>query len=121
MRLFDRRAARWSDDPVHEKVTTSAPVLKLRGDLLHESAEDLDRYLEKQNRYTSLQAQQLHAAGRGAGALQLVLAPLVRFVKFYFLRLGFLDGVPGLVHVAIGCMNSFNKYAKLIALKRSSR
>jgi hypothetical protein len=121
VRLFDRRAARWSDDTVHEKVTTSAPALRLRGDLLHESAEDLERYLEKQNRYTSLQAQQLHAEGRNAGVLQLVLAPLVRFVKFYFLRLGFLDGVPGLVHVAIGCMNSFNKYAKVIALKRGSR
>lgn len=118
VRLFDRRAARWSDDTVHEKVATSAPALRLRGDLLHESAEDLERYLEKQNRYTSLQAQQLHAEGRSAGVLQLVLAPLVRFVKFYFLRLGFLDGVPGLVHVSIGCMNSFNKYAKLIALKR---
>jgi len=118
VRLFDRRVARWSDDPVHEKVTTSTPALRLRGDLLHESAEDLERYLEKQNRYTSLQAQQLHAEGRSAGVLQLVLAPLVRFVKFYFLRLGFLDGAPGLVHVSIGCMNSFNKYAKLIALKR---
>ena len=96
-------------------------MLRLRGDLLHESAEDLERYLEKQNRYTSLQAKQLHAEGRSAGALRLVLAPLARFVKFYFLRLGFLDGVPGLVHVSIGCMNSFNKYAKLIALKRGSQ
>ncbi len=121
VRLFHRRAARWSDDTVHEKVIASAPVLRLRGDLLHESAEDLERYLEKQNRYTSLQAKQLHAEGRSAGALRLVLAPLARFVKFYFLRLGFLDGVPGLVHVSIGCMNSFNKYAKLIALKRGSQ
>jgi len=40
----------------------------------------------------------------------------VRFIKFYFLRLGFLDGVPGLVHISIGCMNSFMKYAKLAEL-----
>jgi hypothetical protein len=119
VRLFDRRQARWSDDSVHEKVTTSAPPGRLTGDLLHESAEDLEHYLEKQNRYTSLQAAALHAQGRTAGVLQLVLAPLVRFVKFYLLRLGFLDGVPGLVHVGIGCMNTFNKYAKLIALRRN--
>ena len=35
-----------------------------------------------------------------------------------WLRLGFLDGVPGLVHVCIGCMNSFTKYARLISLRR---
>src|SRR5467141_2176206 len=94
--------------------------LKHRGDLLHDSAETLEKYLDKQNRYTSLQAESLRAAGRRANALQLVLSPLLRFIKFYLLRLGFLDGVPGLVHVTIGCMNSFNKYAKLKALERAS-
>lgn len=118
VRLFDRRQAHWSDDPVHEKVIAAAPAHRLSGDLLHESAQTLEAYLEKQNRYTSLQASQLHAEGRAAGAWHLVLAPVARFIKFYFLRLGFLDGMPGLVHVCIGCMNSFNKYAKLIALRR---
>jgi glycosyltransferase involved in cell wall biosynthesis len=120
VRLFDRRQARWSDDPVHEKVMTAAPVQRLPGDLLHESADTLERYLEKQNRYTSLQAARFHAEGRSAGAWRLVLAPVARFIKFYILRLGFLDGVPGLVHVCIGCMNSFNRYAKLIALQRTA-
>jgi hypothetical protein len=119
VRLFDRRAARWSDDPVHEKVVTAEPATKLAGDLLHDSAETLARYLEKQNRYTTLQAERLRSEGKHAGALNLVLSPLARFFKFYFLRLGFLDGVPGLVHVAIGCMNSFSKYAKLIELQSS--
>jgi glycosyltransferase involved in cell wall biosynthesis len=120
-RLFHRAHARWSDDPVHESVVTDAPVLRLSGDLLHESAETLEKYLDKQNRYTSLQAESLRAAGRHANALHLLLSPLLRFFKYYVLRLGFLDGVPGLVHVAIGCMNSFNKYAKLIALERAAR
>ena len=119
VRLFDRRRARWSDDTVHEKVITAAPVQRLAGDLLHESAESLALYLEKQNRYTSLQARQMHAAGRRVSARHLTLAPLARFIKLYFLRLGFLDGVPGLVHVCIGCMNSFNKYAKLMELQRT--
>jgi len=45
----------------------------------------------------------------------------VRFVKFYVFRLGFLDGVAGLVHILIGCQNSFVKYAKLIAMRRAAR
>ena len=120
VRLFHRGHARWGREPVHEKIATRSPVLRLRGDLLHDSAETLEKYLDKQNRYTSLQAESLRAMGRRANALQLVLSPLLRFIKFYLLRLGFLDGVPGLVHVTIGCMNSFNKYAKLKALERAS-
>jgi hypothetical protein len=48
----------------------------------------------------------------------MLLSPLLRFFKFYVVRLGFLDGIPGLVHIAIGCFNSFIKYAKLLALHR---
>lgn len=118
LRLFDRRRARWSDDPVHEKVETELPVASLRGDLFHESAEALDAYLEKQNRYTTLQAQAMYLAGRRARLGQLIFSPLVRFIRFYLVRLGFLDGVPGLVHIMIGCGNSFMKYAKLFALQK---
>jgi len=121
VRLFHRGHARWGNEPVHEKIATRSPVLRLRGDLLHDSAETLEKYLDKQNRYTSLQAESLRAAGRRTNACQLVLSPVLRFVKFYLWRLGFLDGVPGLVHIAIGCMNSFNKYAKLKALERASK
>jgi glycosyltransferase involved in cell wall biosynthesis len=120
LRLFDRRHARWSDDPVHEKVLTRAPVAQLEGDLLHDSAETLAGYLDKQNRYTSMQAEALFEAGNRAGVAQLLLSPLLRFIKFYFLRLGFLDGIAGLVHITIGCCNSFNKYAKLMALRRNN-
>ncbi len=119
LRLFHRGHARWSDDPVHEKVLTDAAVGTLAGDLLHESAESLDSYLAKQNRYTTLQAEQLAADGHHATWVRIALSPLARFFKFYVLRRGFLDGVPGLVHIAIGCFNSMMKYAKLRALKRT--
>ena len=121
LRLFDRRHARWSEDPVHEHVLADGAVARLRGDLLHASAESLDDYLAKQNRYTTLQAAAMHARGERAGLARLVLSPLVRFVRFYVLKLGFLDGVAGLVHIAIGCQNSFLKYAKLRALQAESR
>lgn len=120
LRLFHRAHARWSDDCVHEKVLTDAPVGSLQGDLLHESAEDLSVYLDKQNRYTTLQAENMLSAGRRAHLGHLILSPILRFIRFYLLRLGFLDGLPGLVHIVIGCCNSFMKYAKLIAMRRDN-
>jgi glycosyltransferase involved in cell wall biosynthesis len=120
-RLFHRAAARWSEDEVHEKLLHAVSPGTLAGDLAHESADTLARYLDKQNAYTTLAARQLHARGESVSAARLVLSPIVRFLKFYVLRLGFLDGLPGLVHISIGCMNSYLKYAKLLELQRTAR
>ena len=119
LRLFNKRHARWSDDLVHERVVTKSPVGTLDGDLYHESAESLEAYLEKQNRYSTLAAERALAAGRRATAAHLLMSPLLRFVKFYFLRAGFLDGLPGLVHILIGCYASFAKQAKMLAGQKS--
>jgi glycosyltransferase involved in cell wall biosynthesis len=118
-RLFNRMNARWSDDLVHEKVLFAVTPGTLRGDLMHDSYDDLATYLERQNRYTTLAARQAFEQGRGAGVLHLLFSPVVRFIKFYVMRLGFLDGLPGLLHISIGCMNSYVKYAKLIELRRA--
>ena len=63
----------------------------------------------------------LHARGERSSSMRLVLSPLARFVRFYVLRAGFLDGVAGLVHIAIGAFASFCKYAKLRALEQTER
>jgi len=116
VRLFDRQRARWSDDAVHENVVADGPVARLAGDLLHASAESLAAYIAKQNRYTTLQAEAMHARGERVSAVRLALSPCARFLRYYVIRLGFLDGVAGLVHIAIGSFASFLKYAKLRAL-----
>ncbi len=121
LRLFHRAHASWSNDEVHEAVLTTAEVGRLEGDLLHDSAEDVATYMAKQNRYTTLHAQALYRQGVRAGYARLFLNPLARFLKFYVLRLGFLDGGPGFAHVVIGCNNTFHKYLKLIELQKARR
>jgi len=120
VRLFNRRMAQWSDDVVHEKVVTPASIGRIHcsAGLLHHSAESLATYLDKQNRYTSLQAEALWQAGTRPSLVRLLGSPVLRFIKFYVFRLGFMDGLPGLLHIVIGCFNSFSKYAKLYALER---
>jgi glycosyltransferase involved in cell wall biosynthesis len=120
-RLFNRMNARWSDDLVHEKVLFAVTPGTLEGDLMHDSSDDLATYLERQNRYTTLAARHAFEQGRGANVLHLLFSPVVRFIKFYLMRLGFLDGLPGLLHISIGCMNSYLKYAKLIELRRAEK
>ena len=121
LRLFNRRAARWSDDVVHERVVATGNIGVLEGDLLHESAESLETYLAKQNRYSTLAANEALARGKRATVMHLLLSPALRFIKFYCFRLGLLDGLPGLVHILIGCGASFAKCAKMLHFQRSGQ
>lgn len=118
LRLFNKTKARWSDDLVHEKVVAineSEPLKigKLSGDLMHESGESISHYIEKQNRYTDIQADMMIEKGKRVSCSRLIFSPLMRFMKFFFFKRGFLDGMPGLVHITIGCFAAFLKYLKV--------
>jgi len=131
--LARRRLSRLEPAPLqpHERALERRPGARegalrgdpghARGDLLHDSTDDLAKYLDRQNRYTTLAARQAFERGRSANIAHLLLSPVVRFLKFYVFRLGFLDGMPGLLHISIGCMNSYLKYAKLIELRRAEK
>jgi glycosyltransferase involved in cell wall biosynthesis len=116
LRLFHRHHAQWSDDAVHEKVISKVPIRKLKGDLLHHSAESMHDYITKQNRYTTLAASELFQRRKNPSALKIALAPVIRFVKFYFIKQGYRDGLAGFVHICIGCFNTFLKHAKTRSL-----
>ena len=107
--------------PVHEQVLADGPVGRLDGDLMHASAESIERYIAKQNRYTTLQADALHARGKRSSGFAMAASPFARFFRFYVLMLGFLDAAPGFAHIAIGAFASFLKHAKLRALERPTR
>jgi glycosyltransferase involved in cell wall biosynthesis len=112
LRLFHRGHAQWSDDAIHESVKTNTPIQRLEGRLLHVPEISLDEWIAKQNRYTQLQAEALHRQGKRVGARNIVLNPIWRFVKYYVLQRGFLDGVPGFVHAFLSAAFVAAKYAK---------
>lgn len=129
LRLFNKNFMCWSDDEVHEKVIfinneSNKKIITLHGDLLHYSVDSLEKYISKQNRYTTLSAQQLFNDCLQKNKLpstlkifaKFTIGPLVRFIKFYILKRGFLDGLPGFIHIVIGCLTAFMKYIKLYEL-----
>jgi hypothetical protein len=72
------------------------------------------------NRYTTLAAQQMYEDGRRAGWWQLALHPPAAFLRNYFLRGGFRDGVPGLIVSAMNARYVGLKLAKLWELCSAS-
>lgn len=120
IRLFNRKATNWSDDLVHERVKFCERFGIISGDYYHDSADTLSKYLDKQNKYTETQATTMYLKGKKFKLSRLIISPLWHFIKYFILRRGFLDGVPGFIHILIGSWNTFSKYSKLLE-KQNSR
>ena len=113
VRLWRRGSAEWRGENVHETVVVQGTVGRGKNDLLHYSMDDLNHHVRKAVRYSDLFAQARVANGPGAGWLELRFRPWWRFVRGYFLRLGFLDGWQGFVIARMVAFETFLRYAKL--------
>jgi glycosyltransferase involved in cell wall biosynthesis len=123
LRLYDRGRARWKARRVHESVAldpgAGAPG-RLTGELQHYAYRDIAHHLDTMNRYTTLAADDMYAAGRRANLLDLCLHPPAAFLRNYVLRRGVADGAPGFIISAMNAHYVFQKFAKLWALDRAA-
>lgn len=115
LRLFKKEKARFNKRDVHEGVELEpkAKIGYLKNDLLHYPYGDLAHYFEKFNEYTNLSSYELHKRNKKFHWYNLFMNPFLFFIKSYFLRLGFLDGLAGFAICAISSFNTLVKYAKL--------
>jgi len=112
-RIFRRSAGRFTEEKVHERLVIEGETIPLRSDLLHFSDPDLRYYFEKFNKYTSLAAEELLVQKKGKILIRLIVNPIWVFIRMYIVRLGFLDGIPGLILCVLSANYVFTKYAKL--------
>jgi glycosyltransferase involved in cell wall biosynthesis len=121
IRLFDRRRARWAGREVHEHVAVDGPVLDLAGHLEHYSYRSYSEELAKLERYAERWAEAVHAEGRRASLLPMLVNPGWRFFRGYLLKGGFLDGWRGLVYAWTRAAYVRQKYVKLWLKARGAR
>ncbi len=113
MRLVRREHARFTIAQVHEELIVSDSTDYLKNPILHYTDPNLERYMEKLNRYTTIAAQELHIKGKSASIVNLAFRPPAMFMKMYLLKLGFLDGIRGFLLAFFSGVHVFTKYAKL--------
>lgn len=113
VRLFDREKARWGGENPHDRVMVDGAVGRLDGDLYHLSFDDLTGHVATIQSFTDIAAGEREAKGERAGWVAIALRPPATFFKMYVLKLGFLDGVPGLVAAGLSAYHVFVKYVKL--------
>jgi len=120
LRLYDRRAARWTGRHVHEAVTVDGKTGQLRGELEHYAYRDIADHLETIDRYTTLAARQMQENGRRAGLLQMAGHPPLAFLRNYLAHGGIRDGAAGFIISAMNAYYVFLKFAKLWELQNQT-
>ena len=116
LRLFRRDKARFVGGALHEGVVVDGFLGRLRGVMVHEPYRDISDYLSKLDRYTTLAAQKRFAAGKRFTPLHHLILPWEFFARTV-LKLGVLDGYPGMVWAGLSAYHSWLKYAKLRELQ----
>ncbi len=111
-RLFHKERAVFNDAAVHEGLETEGETGTLVNDLIHYTDPNIYHYFSKFNRYTTLAAEELEKKGKFFNLTDILIRPWWQFMRMYFFRLGFLDGVQGLLLALFSSAYVFTKYAK---------
>jgi glycosyltransferase involved in cell wall biosynthesis len=118
VRVVRRGHGRWSDVAVHETLVVDGAVEPLPGRLVHHSYRDLGEHWNKLVRYARAGAERADSAGRKFHVHQLVTHPCGAFLRRYVFKLGFIDGVRGLLIAGSAAASAFLKYAFLFDRQR---
>ena len=112
-RLYDRDRVSFSNSMVHERLTPDNDgVGIINYPILHYSFEGMEDYIHRQNRYSSLYAEEKKQMDWEANWSHLYVRPVWIFLKTYFLKQGFREGFLGIFLSLSMAFYTYLKYAK---------
>ena len=112
-RLFNKNRITFSDSDVHEHLIVGGKTGNFKNDIEHYTDPDIRHYFEKFNNYTTLAAEELAKKGKTFKVLDIVTRPAALFLKMFFIKGGFLDGIQGFILAMFSSAYVFTKYCKL--------
>lgn len=113
LRLFRKDKGECGGQEPHDRTIVHGRVKRLESPLYHYTYTDINNQMATLNRFTSISAIGKAKQGRRFWITDLVFRPFFRFIRCYFIKRGFLDGIPGLIIATFTSFSVFAKYAKL--------
>jgi len=137
-RLKDQNRS-MADMEVHEHIVVDGPTAELHHALVHHNVESLSRYIEKHNEYSNWEARVLLEQADDSGEMKASLfgnqaqrrrwlkkklyrlpgSPVLLFLYRYIARLGFMDGVPGMIYCGMQAVQMFHTKSKIYELRKA--
>lgn len=120
-RLFKKGHVKWFDQ-IHSAPQTQGTghdlAVKEELALVHEHYQTISQFIDRMNRYSSVQADQLIADGYKLVPSDLLSKPLSEFINQYFSRKGYKEGVHG---VALSLLQTFAELAVYLKVWQSEK
>jgi glycosyltransferase involved in cell wall biosynthesis len=113
LRLFRREKGSFQMREVHESVKVNGKIGRLKNSLEHYTYKDINDYLKRMQTYSTLSAKELFKKGRRANIFDIIFRPCATFFRMFFLQMGILDGIYGIILAYMSSIYTFNKYFKL--------
>ena len=122
--LFKKGRARY-EGRVHEKMVVDGETGCIDADILHVPFDSISEFIERQNRYTGLQAKDIIDSEKDLTVKKikynLRIKPLKLFRKIYFNKKGYREGMYGFVFAALSSYVHFLKWAKVWEMVRDRK
>ncbi len=119
LRLVKKEKAEWRGKNPHDilKMKNEQRVGFLKGDLLHYSYESISAHIQQTDKFTTIAARAAFSDGVRSSRFKIVTRPILKFLRDYFFKLGFLDGRYGFIICCINSLSALLKYSKLYDLQ----
>ena len=121
LRLFSKAHGRTEGQEPHDKVVVSGPVMRLTHPIWHYTYDDISDHVSTLNRFSTITARQRFVQNAPFRWRDLLFRPLLRFLKGYVLRRGFLDGAHGFLIATTSAYGVFIKCAKQWELEQKQK
>lgn len=118
LRLWDRRKGKWQGRNPHDefRLHESINLGYLKGDLLHYSIKSVDHHLDIIDTFSTIAAKAMFEDDVKGYQWKKYINPMIKFIKQYLLKAGFLDGINGYRICKYSAYATYLKYKKLKAL-----
>lgn len=120
IRFFKKDVVTWEDE-IHSVPITNGRDYNLSEReefaIVHHHYETVEQYLDRMNRYTTIQSQELLLQGKKVTVRDFIQRPTGEFLSRFFAGEGYKDGVHGLIVSLLQGVSELSVYAKLWQLQ----
>ena len=121
LRLVKKDKALWGGSNPHDILELKDKIKEvgfLKGDLLHYSYDSIAAHINQTDKFTTIAARAAFKEGKKSSLFKIFTRPFLKFLRDYFLKLGFLDGRYGFIICCINSLYALLKYSKLYDLEK---
>jgi hypothetical protein len=116
--LLNKNKVKYKDQLVHEDIDYKGKKFYFKGYILHYPYDNIESFIKKSDFYSDLWSKEMFQKGKKFKAVNLVVNPIVMFIKILIIKRGFLDGITGLIlAVLYSSFYTLMKYVKLWELE----